>query len=70
MHSLQLVLQNSASEMILEGCPGWLKGWASAFGSGPDPRVWDRVPRQAPCEEPASLSAYVSVPLSVFLMNK
>ena len=33
-------------------------------------RSRDRVPHWAPCEEPASLSAYVSASLSVFLMNK
>ena len=31
---------------------------------------WDQVPHQAPCGEPASLSAFVSVFLSVSLMNK
>lgn len=31
---------------------------------------WDRVPRQASHKEPASPFAYVSVSLSVFLMNK
>ena len=31
---------------------------------------WDRVPHQAPYMEPASPSACVSAPLSVFLMNK
>ena len=33
---------------------------------------WDRVPHQAPCVEPASLSAYVSASpsLCLSLMNK
>ena len=52
------------------GMPGWLSGWASAFGSGRDPGIWDLVPHQAPCGEPASPSAYVSASLSVSLMNK
>ena len=52
--------------------PGWLCGWAPAFGSGRDPRIQDRVSHQAPCEEPASPSAYVfaSLSLSMSLMNK
>ena len=32
--------------------------------------VQDRVPRQAPCMEPASPSVYVSASLSLSLMNK
>ena len=31
-------------EILLKGAPGWLSGGASAFGSGCDPRSWDRVP--------------------------
>ena len=31
---------------------------------------WDRVLHQAPCREPASLSAYISASLCVSLMNK
>ena len=31
---------------------------------------WDQIPHQAPCEESASPSAYVSDSLTVFLMNK
>ena len=34
------------------------------------PGSWDRVPHQAPLEEPASPSAYVSASLCVSLMNK
>ena len=33
------------------------------------PGSWDGVPHQVPCREPASPSAYVSVSLSLFLMN-
>ena len=32
--------------------------------------TWDRVPRRAPCMEPASPSACISASLSVPLMNK
>ena len=45
--------------------PGWLSGQVSAFGSEHDPGSWDQVPTQAPCEDPASPSAYVSASLSV-----
>ena len=53
------------------GAPGWLSGWASAFGS----QVmilgsWDWVLHQAPCREPALPFAYVSASLCVSLMNK
>ena len=34
------------------------------------PRSWDGVPHGPPCPEPASLSACVSAPLSVSLVNK
>ena len=46
------------------GTPGWLSGWASAFGSGHDLRIWDRVPHWAPRGDPASPSACVSASLS------
>ena len=39
------------------GTPGGLSGGASAFGSGPHPGIWDRVPHRALCREPASPSA-------------
>ena len=52
---------------------GWPGGSAveplpSAQGVTPGSR--DRVPRRAPCMEPASPSAWVSASLSVTLMNK
>ena len=34
------------------------------------PGSWDQIPHQVPCREPALPSAYVSVSLCVFLMNK
>ena len=49
------------------GMPGWLSGWAPAFGSGRDPGVWDRVPHWAPCEEPASLCLCLCLYLSLCL---
>ena len=50
------------------GMPGWLSGWAPAFGSGRDPRIRDQVLHWAPCEEPASPSAYISAsPLNLCL---
>ena len=50
------------------GMPGWLSGWVPVFGSGHDPRIRDQVLHQAPCEESASLSAYVSAsPLNLCL---
>ena len=48
------------------GMPGWLSSWASVFGSGCDPEIWDWVPYWAPFREPASPSAYVSASLCVF----
>ena len=53
-----------------QGMPEGLSGWASAFGSGRDPRIQDWVPHQAPFGEPASPSACVSASLCVILMNK
>ena len=34
------------------------------------PESWNQVLHQAPCREPASLSAYFSASLCVFLMNE
>ena len=44
---------------VASGTPGWLSGWASAFGSGRDLRVWDRVPARSPLL-PLPLSLTVS----------
>ena len=52
-------------DFIYRGTPGWLSGSAAAFDSGRDPRVWDRAPHQAPCEEPLSPSSCVSASLCV-----
>ena len=55
---------------ISVGTPEWLSHWVAAFGSGRDPRIRYQVPHQAPCEEPASPSTCVSLPLSLSLTNK
>ena len=56
------------------GQPGWLSGLGPPSVQGVILGPWDRVPRRAPCMEPASPSAYVSASLSlilsVSLMNK
>ena len=52
-------------KFLFIGTPRWLRGWASASGSGHHPRVLGSEPHQASCEEPASPSAYVSASLSV-----
>ena len=53
------------TKILASRMPGWLSGWASAFGSGHDPLgSWDGVLHQAPCREPASPPAYVSASLS------
>ena len=41
--------------------PGRLSGWVPAFGSGRDPGIQNQVPHQAPCMEPASPSACLSL---------
>ena len=49
------------------GQPGWLSGLAPPSAQGVTPESRDRVPRQAPCMELASPSAWVSASLSVSL---
>ena len=48
----------------------WLSGLAPPSAQGMILESWDRVPRQAPCMEPASPSACVYASLCVSLMNK
>ena len=55
---------------IYLGVPGWLGSWASAFGSGHDPGVPGSSPTLGSPQGVASPSAYVSVSLSVSVMNK
>ena len=47
------------------GQPGWLSGLALPSAQGVILESWHRVPRQAPCMEPASPSAWVSASLSL-----
>ena len=54
-----------------QGIPGWLSSLEPAFGPGLILESRDRVPRWAPCMEPTSPSACVSVSLCVSLrINK
>ena len=48
-----------------EGQPSWLSGLAPPSAQGMILETLDRVPRQAPCMEPASPSACVSASLCV-----
>ena len=50
-----------------DGQPGWLSGLAPPAAQGLILETWDRVPRRAPCMEPASPSACVSASLSLSL---
>ena len=52
---------------LLKGIPGWLSGLSPPSAQGVILETQDRVPRQAPCMEPASPSASVSANLSVCL---
>ena len=49
------------------GQPGWLSGLAPPSAQSVILESWDRIPRQAPCMEPASLPLLVSLPLSLSL---
>ena len=53
-----------ASESKDVGQPGWLSGLAPPSAQGGILKTPDRVPRRAPCMEPASLSASLSLCLS------
>ena len=60
-------------ELLKAGAPGWLSGGAVErlpLAQGVILGSWDPVPHGAPHREPASLSAYISAPLCVSLMNK
>ena len=54
-------------KLVLLGMPGWLSGWAPAFGPWRHPGVLGLGPAWASCMEPASLSAHVSASLSLSL---
>ena len=49
------------------GQPGWLSSLAPPSAQGVILEIWDGVPHQAPCMEPASPSVCVSASLSVCL---
>ena len=49
------------------GQPGWLSSLPPPSAQGLILETQDRVPRRAPCMEPASPSACVSAPLSLCL---
>ena len=74
-HDQNYVLDAKQQIIIEKDCvgqPGWLSGLAPPSAQGMTLETRDRVPRQAPCMEPASPSACVSasLSLSVSLMNK
>ena len=50
-----------------QGQSQWLRDLAPPSAQGLVLETWDRVPRRAPCMEPASPSACVSASLSVCL---
>ena len=54
-------------KIAVMGQPGWLSGLALPSAQGEILETRDRVPRRAPCMEPASPSACVSASLSVCL---
>ena len=65
-----LKAMNLAFNQFHFGQPQWRSGLASPAARGVILETWDGVPCQAPCVEPASLSACVSVSLCVSLVNK
>ena len=52
------------------GQPGWLSGLVPPSAQGVILKTQDRVPCQAPCMEPASPSACVSVSLSLCVSHE
>ena len=73
--SLSILNTTSAlNNYMTIGQPGWLSGLVPPSAQGLILETWDRVPRQAPCMEPASLSLSralsLSLSLSLCLMNK
>ena len=79
--SLPLCVSHESINKILKkkkkkktGQAQWLSGLALPSAQGVILEIWDRVPSQAPCMEPASPSACVSashsLSLSVTIINK
>ena len=56
--------------VVSNGQPGWLGSLALPSAPRPDLETRDRVPRRAPCMEPASPSVSLPLSLSLSLMNK
>ena len=54
----------------INGAPGWLSGWVSAFGTGSDSGVQDWVPHLAPLRKPASSELSLCLCLSMSLKNE
>ena len=48
----------------------WLGGLVPPSAQSVILETWDRVPRQAPCMEPASPSAYLSASLSLCVSHE
>ena len=62
LHPSSAVDQRQHSDQMAKGGqPGWFSGLALPSAQGMILETWGRVPRPAPCMEPASLS----VPLCV-----
>ena len=59
--------QETIRGMESERQPGWLSGLVPPSVQGMILETRDQVPRRAPCVEPASPSACVSLPLSLCL---
>ena len=62
IYKFQNLLDSKHPGIFTSGIPGWLSGWASAFGSGRDPRVLGSSPASGSCRESAS-----PLPVSLFL---
>ena len=54
----------------LIGQPGWLSGLALPSARGVILETWDRIPPQAPCMEPTSLSASLSLSPSLSVSHE
>ena len=64
-HQTLLIIREILLKAQHMGRPGGSAVEHLPLAQGMVPGSWDRVPRWAPCEEPASPSAYVSASLCV-----